>query len=276
MKWIIALREGTAVCIFSAALCVIAAPSAAQTYGTYGSNTNPPQYSTPEEQQQTRQLNEQAVDGTTQSPAVLNGEAQPNPSAAPSYANPPSTNYYGAAPPAPEQYGSPAQTPPTRPSPYAQNGDAQTQYQVQQQQYDEQQNAYQNREQAYEAQRGRYESNIRAYDRAMYDWAYPAAIAYRYDGGGLEPLYLIAEPSQQLFQIPVEDPGGRWVGRVRNVETAPDGRPARVEVALNRRVSVWVQPGDLRYDPDAHVLFTDLSRPQLWQLPGATVESGSY
>jgi hypothetical protein len=72
----------------------------------------------------------------------------------------------------------------------------------------------------------------------------------------------------------VEGPDGRWVGRVRNVDIAPNGRPGRVEIALNRRVSVWVPAGDLRLDPDAHVVFTDLSRADLWQMPGATVESG--
>jgi hypothetical protein len=115
---------------------------------------------------------------------------------------------------------------------------------------------------------------MRAYDRAVYDWQYPAAISYEYDGDHLRRLYLIADPTAQLHQLPIEDPEGRWVGRVRNVETAPDGRPARIEVALNRRVSVWVSPGNFRYDARDGILFTDLSRSQLWQMPGATVESG--
>jgi hypothetical protein len=84
---------------------------------------------------------------------------------------------------------------------------------------------------------------------------------------------LIAEPTQQRFQAPIEGPNGVWVGRVRNIETAYDGRPGRVEVALNHRVSVWVAPDDLRYDPVNHIVYTDLTRDQLWQLPGATVES---
>jgi hypothetical protein len=37
---------------------------------------------------------------------------------------------------------------------------------------------------------------------------------------------------------------------------------------------VWVNPGNLRFDADDHVVFTDLTRDQLWQNPGATVESG--
>jgi len=78
-----------------------------------------------------------------------------------------------------------------------------------------------------------------------------------------------------LAQAPVEGPDGQWVGKVRNVEIAPDGRPARVEVALNRRVSVWVQPGNLRFDPQDHIVFTSLTRADLWQLPGATYESNT-
>lgn len=286
------LLAGTSACALAAMLAFGAAPVAAQTYGTYGSDTNPPQYSTPAEQEQTRQLNQQAVSGTTRSPAVLNGEAQAPPAQGPqtNYGNPSTDNYAG-------EPGAPDQTAPTMPpqqtgspqangyygnpqapsSPQGYGGDnggaSQQQYEGQVQRYGEQQQEYQRQNEQYREESARYRANLRAYDLAMYDWAYPAPIAYHYDGG-LEPLYLVAEPSQQLFQIPVEDPGGRWVGRVRNIDTAPDGRPARVEVALNRRVSVWVQPGDLRYDPYSHVLFTDLSRGQLWQMPGATVESG--
>lgn len=47
----------------------LAGPCVAQPYG------NGPQYSTPAEQAQTRALNERAIDGSTQSPAQLNGEA---------------------------------------------------------------------------------------------------------------------------------------------------------------------------------------------------------
>src|ERR1043166_7970574 len=52
--------------------------------------------------------------------------------------------------------------------------------------------------------------------------------------------------------------------------------PARIEVALNRVVSVWVSSGHFRYDPYEHVLFTDLTRDELWDMPGATVESDVY
>ncbi|MGH6889443.1 MAG: hypothetical protein ACREHF_09625 [Rhizomicrobium sp.] len=150
----------------------------------------------------------------------------------------------------------------------------QSQYHEQDQRYQNQMQQYRGQQAQYRYQRERYAQDVRDYDLAQYAWRYPAPFVYRYgEEYGLQPLYLMAEPSQQLWQVPVEAPGGRWVGRVRNVETAPDGRPQRVEIALNRRVSVWVRPGDLRFDPSEGILYTDLDRGQLWTMPGATVES---
>ncbi len=142
------------------------------------------------------------------------------------------------------------------------------------QQYQDQQQQYQDQQQQYEDQKAHYRHELRWYDQARWNYDYPHAFAYEYDEPRLMRLYLMSEPSQQLADAPVEGPGGQWVGRVRNVETAPDGRAARVEIALNHRVSVWVDPRDLRFDPDEHVVYTDLTRHALWELPGATVESG--
>jgi hypothetical protein len=151
----------------------------------------------------------------------------------------------------------------------------QTQYQDQQQQYNDQMHHYQGQQQRYQYDRERYNQRLAAYDLAQYEWGYPEPFVYHYGSGyGLQPLYLLAEPSQQLWQVPVEGPSGRWVGRVRNVEIGPDGRPSRVEIALNRRVSVWVHPGDLRFDPNDRILYTELTRENLWDMPGATIASG--
>jgi len=150
----------------------------------------------------------------------------------------------------------------------------QTQYQDQQQQYNDQMQHYQAQQQRYQYDRERYNARLAAYNLAQYEWEYPAPFVYHYgEGYGLQRLYLLAEPSQQLWRAPVEGPNGRWVGRVRNVDIGPDGRPLRVEVALNRRVSVWVRPGDLRFDPYEHILYTDLTREDLWNMPGATLVS---
>jgi len=203
------------------------------------------QQSTPAERAQTQQLNEQVTDGTTASPHELNGE------------------------------GAPPQT-------MAQSD--QDQYQGQQQQYGQQQQQYQDQQQRYQEQREQYRAaqhqyvrDLRRYDLATYEWTdYPRVYVYRYEGPQLKRLYLIADPTHQLAQVPIEGPSGRFVGKVRNIQTDVDGRPLRVEVALNRKVSVMVQPGHFRFDPESRVLFTDLTRDDLWSFPGGTVESDLY
>lgn len=243
----------TAILSGAAALVLSSLGAVAQNdYSRYGGG---PPVSTPGEMQQTQDLNAQGINGTTSSPAELNG-------AAPSYSG--GAQYNGP----PQDENAPVgdeAAPPTS---------LQDQYNEQQQQYQQQLQHYGNQRQNYQNERRRYARDLRDYDLAQYAWSYPAPVVYHYDDDGLQPLYLMAEPSQQLWRVPVAGPGGRWVGRVRNVETAPDGRPARVEIALNRRVSVWVRPGDLRFDPDEGVLYTDLTRDELWEMPGATIESG--
>ncbi|MGH6872982.1 MAG: hypothetical protein ACREHE_15915 [Rhizomicrobium sp.] len=198
---------------------------------------NPPQVSTPSEKQETRQLNDQGTDGTTANPAQLNGNASA-PSASPS----------------------------------------QVQYDQNKQRYDQQQDQYRHDQDRYRNEHARYDRENRRYDVREYAWDYPHRVyVYHYaDTPDLQRLYLIAQPEQQLASVPIEGPNGQWVGRVRNIETGVDGRPFRVEVALNRRVSVWVPAGDFRYDPEDRILFTDMNRDQLWDMPGATVESNAY
>lgn len=257
---------------------------------------NPPQYSTPAERAQTQQLNEQGVNGTTESPAALNGETQPqyNPQNYPNTNGPTYGTYSGYSQNPPQPIGS--QDYNANPSGsfggYSQNGPApayeqgeqdqdaappppanQQQYNQEMQQYQNQQQDYQNQRQNYDVQRDRYEHNIRWYDQSRWAYAYPSPVVYEYDAPHLMRLDMIAEPSQQLADVPIEGPNGVWVGRIRNVETGPDGRPARIEVALNHRVSVWVNPRRFRFDPNGRIAFTNMTRQDLWQMPGATVES---
>jgi len=211
-------------CTSFAAMLAVALPAAAQNYG------HSPQISTPAERAQTQQLNEQAIDGITQSPES-----------------------------APQQMV---------------QSDQRT-YEDQQRQYQDQQQQYQQQRAQYHEDRRQYVRDVRRYDLARFEWTdYPRVYVYRYQAANLQRLYLMADPTHQLAQVPVEGPSGRFIGKVRNVETAPDGRPQRVEIALNRVVSVWVTPGHFRYDPNERVLFTDLTRDELWTMPGATVESG--
>jgi len=251
---------------------------------------NPPQYSTPAEKAATQQLNGQGVNGTTEPPAVLNGEATDPQAPQPKQYE----SYYGGygeenmAAPAYGIYG-PGANPSGSFSGYNQNGpapayeqgevdaqaasDSQQQYNQQMQQYQDRQEDYQNQRQRYERQKDRYDRNVRWYDQAQWAYDYPHPMTYEYDRPELVRLYLIAEPSQQLANVPIEGPNGVWVGRIRNVETASDGTPARIEVALNHRVSVWVDSHRLRFDPNERIAYTNLTREDLWQMPGATVES---
>jgi hypothetical protein len=195
----------------------LATPSFAQ------DSPNPPQVSTPAEQQKTQQLNAQAQSGTTTAPAALNGQA-------------------------------PAGTP----------SDSQMQYNAQQQQYQDQQ-------QRYREQRAQYIHDLHRYDVAQYAWTdYPRAYAYRYHDADL--VHVDTLDRRQLSYTPIEGPDGRWVGRIRSVQLTPTGQPARVEIALNRHVSVYVNAADLVYDPRNRVIFTDLTRDQLWAMPGETIE----
>jgi len=302
----------------AAALALLGGASTTPVYAQYAGN--PPQYSTPAEQAQTQQLNEQAINGTDQTPAELNGETNPpynprnypstnsptygtyggyssgqpategvNPddSASPYHGTPPnSSNYtnpgypnygspnYSGYPSAPPQgqYGGENdqdEQPQNAPPPNYQ----QQQYNQQMQQYQDQQQDYQNQRDQYDRQRARYDRNIRWYDQTRWAYVYPAAVVYRFDAPRMLRVDMISEPSQQLADVPIEGPNGEWVGRIRNVETAPDGRAGRVEVALNRRVSVWVSPRRFRFDPRDRVAFTNLTREDLWNMPGATVES---
>jgi hypothetical protein len=227
------------LCGVAAAALVGGTMTAVQSFAQ--SDMNGPQYSSPAERAQTQQLNEENVNGNDESPAALNGAGE-------------------------DQDTAQAQNAPY--GPQGQYNDQMQQYQAQQQQYQDQRSQYEN-------QQRNYDRNLRYYDQAQWSYEYPQAYAYHYnDDAQLVRLDLLAEPSQQLAQVPVEGPNGVWVGRVRNVETGTGGGLYRIEISLNRRVSVWVDPRDLRFDPDEHVAYTDLTRDELWDMPGATVESG--
>lgn len=126
----------TSAAIFGAGSAALAQPP--DYAARYGGG---PPVSTPEEMQVTNQLNKQAINGTTESSAVLNGEA-------------PAENA-----PIGEKGG-----PPYQPSPYAQ-------YNAQEQQYQSQMQQYENQQQHYQYERQRYANELGAY-RARYEWGY--------------------------------------------------------------------------------------------------------
>lgn len=190
-------------------------------------NTNP----TPQEQQQTQQLNGQAQDNAA--PVDASAKVVDN--------------------------------------------DDQQKYEAQMEQYRARERKYWESQRQFEKQRDSYAMQSSNYDitadqllanRAWYDaHHYARFVAYPdYPEPRLQALYLIAEPSQQMAHAPVVDYDGYKVGEVRNVETAVDGRPARVQIALMDHRFVWVMPGDLRFDPEQHAIYSDLPAQRLWEL----------
>jgi hypothetical protein len=132
---------------------------------------NGPQYSTPAEQAETQRLNEQGINGTTESPAVLNGEATDTaaPQASPYYNNGYNDqSYSGDTNPAyPQAPNNGAPMPGTYGGDY---GPPTPSYQ--QQQYNAQMQDYQNQSDQYQYQRDRYNRAMDRYryDRDRYDW----------------------------------------------------------------------------------------------------------
>jgi hypothetical protein len=124
---------------------------------------NGPQYSTPAEQAATQQLNEQGINGTTESPAVLNGETT-DPSA-----------------PQPTQYGQDYSRAPHNGAPGTYSGYQDTpaptyqqqRYNEQMQQYQDQQRRYQDQRMRYQMRRDRYERDMDWYDQPPWWYDYP-------------------------------------------------------------------------------------------------------
>ena len=227
---------GSVATLALAGVLSVATPSLA----SEGYSDNPSQVSTPQEKAETADLNRSQANGTLVSPDKLNGTA------------------------------------PTTAPLSTETSAADSAQQERDSQYKSQQNQYQDQLNQAGRDQAQYERDLSRYDRQEYAYSdYPRSYQYRYadDAHYGQRLYLIADPTHQLAQKPIEDPSGAWVGKVRNVETAVDGRPLRIEVALNRRVSVWVRPDHFRFDTTDGILFTDLTRRELWNYPGATFES---
>ena len=122
--------------------------------------STPPQYSSPAAKQETKDLNEQGVNGTTDVPR---GFERPSPGHAGH------TFAERLCRPRSDPATPPQATPQSSiaaPMKVAQN-DPQQQYQNQQQQYQTQQQQYQDQQQQYQDQKQRYDNNLRQYDQAQ-------------------------------------------------------------------------------------------------------------
>jgi hypothetical protein len=155
--------------------------------------------------------------------------------------------------------------------------DDQQKYQAQMEQYRASERKYWESQEQFEKQRDAYAMQSKNFDittdqllanRAWYDaHHYRLFVAYpEYPETRLQMLPLIVDPAHRMAHAPVVDYDGYEIGYVRNVETAVDGRPARVQIALDDHRFVWVMSDDLRFDPDQHAVYSDLPAQRLWEL----------
>jgi hypothetical protein len=139
-----------------------------------------------------------------------------------------------------------------------QSGQANADYQAQQQQYQEQLRLYKANRQNYEerssryyAARDRYLSSHARYHR--YGW--PSRYEHR-----------LVVYKAELLGARVQTYNGRTVGRVEELALA-NGHVDALRVALDYdRGDVWIESDDLRYDPDKRVVMTNLSRQDLYEM----------
>jgi molecular chaperone GrpE (heat shock protein) len=126
-----------------------------------------------------------------------------------------------------------------------------------QQRYQSQQQQYQAAKQDYAAQTARYHA-----DRARY-----AAERAHYRRTSWEPRYeheLIVARSDLVGAHLMT--GSHDVGRVQTMATGANGHVEALRVALHRGGNVWIDAADLRFDPQNHVVVTDLSRHDLHEM----------
>ena len=154
---------------------------------------------------------------------------------------------------------------------------AQQDYQAKLQVFEQQQHTYQQQRAHYDNEKARYEAN-RTVWRHRYDTAHWGARSYydvSYEDSHLVRLSTLADPQYQLAFAMVVGPGGNWVGKINDVDSSWGGHPERVQIAISDTKAVWVDPRELRYDLDEHVVVTNLTGDQLRAMPAAHVQSSS-
>jgi hypothetical protein len=130
-----------------------------------------------------------------------------------------------------------------------------TQNQVQQMQYQNQQGTYEAQKEdydakmvAYDALRDRYATERAAYHRDLWPDSYTNRLLMN-DAG--------------LIDSRVEVVNGDTVGRVTDIARGPNGHIDALRVALDNGQITWVDAADVRFDHDAGIVMTDLSRNDL-------------
>jgi len=138
----------------------------------------------------------------------------------------------------------------------------QTQNDANQAQYQRQQDQYQDDQARYQAQKERYLDERAEYN---FDRSHPLSWWHeRYERATLNHFYDI--PRGELVDLRVMRDDGFTLGRIRDVERAPDGRVVAVRIVFRNGDRAWVKARDLRYDVDERIVFTDLSYPEIREL----------
>lgn len=150
--------------------------------------------------------------------------------------------------------------------------------------YQEKLQTFERRQQTYHQQRAQYDNEKARYDanhavwRHRYDTAHWGERSYygvSYGDSHLVRLSTLADPEHQLAFALVVGPEGNWIGKINDVDSKWDGHPDRVQIAISDTRAVWVDPSDLRYDLDEHIVITKLTRDQLGRMPNSRLESSS-
>ena len=154
---------------------------------------------------------------------------------------------------------------------------AQQDYQQKLQTFEQQQQTYQQQRAHYDNEKARYDANHAVW-RHRYDTAHWGARSYygvSYEDSHLVRLSTLADPEYQLAFALVVGPEGNWIGKINDVDSNWGGHPERVQIAISDTRAVWVDPKELRYDLDEHIVVTNLTRDQLRGMPNTRIQSSS-
>jgi len=120
--------------------------------------------------------------------------------------------------------------------------------------YQQQLDNYHRQQQEYLYQKDRYENRLDQYE---YDRAHPAwwwRSAYFHAA----PEWYVEFRGRDLIGTQVAERDGRIVGRVGDIDRAPDGRIEQVQILLSRDRVAWVDASDIRYDRTDRIAFVDI------------------
>jgi hypothetical protein len=154
---------------------------------------------------------------------------------------------------------------------------AQQDYLLKLQTFEQQQQTYRQQRTHYDNEKARYDANHAVW-RHRYDTAHWGARSYygvSYEDSHLVRLSTLADPEYQLAFALVVGPEGNWIGKINDVDSNWGGHPERVQIAISDARAVWVDPRELRYDLDEHVVVTNLTRDQLRGMPNSRIQSSS-